>query len=69
MSTKHFWEVECKMTCLGGSEEGTCACTHPKECRGAKEPGYQEARDNAVARMLKYLQTGVDPTKANKVLH
>lgn len=56
MRSKHFWAVECKLTCLGGSEKGTCVCTHPDECYGARDPGFSEARFEAMTRMSRYMR-------------
>ncbi len=48
--------VYCKLTCLGGSEHGTCACDHPHDCLVRFDEGYDEARRAAVARMVRYVR-------------
>ena len=46
--------VYCKLTCMGGSERGMCPCQHPRDCEMKDEPGFTHARNEAIARMMRY---------------
>lgn len=46
----------CKLTCIGGSESGTCPCKHPKECNFQKDPEFDKARTEAKERMWQYFK-------------
>jgi hypothetical protein len=48
--------IYCKLTCLGGSERGMCPCESPADCEMKDQPGFQEARDEAARRVLRYVQ-------------
>lgn len=48
------YAVYCKLTCLGSSEKGMCPCDSPNDCEMKDQPGFQEARDEAARRMLRY---------------
>lgn len=41
----------CKMTCHGGSENGSCACKRPSECELQGDPLFHGERSAAAARM------------------
>jgi hypothetical protein len=49
--------THCKMTCLGGSEKGTCDCKHPDCCELQDHPKFREYRIKARERMARYLMT------------
>jgi hypothetical protein len=55
-STDPKFTEYCKMTCLGGSEKGTCSCKRPEDCELAADPGYAEARQQAKDRMFRFSQ-------------
>ncbi len=55
MKNTRFWIVECKLTCMGGSEKGTCSCRGPLQCKGKKLPGFSHARNEAVKRMGRHM--------------
>jgi hypothetical protein len=44
-----------KMTYLGGSEKGTCDCTHSVQCGFQNDPDYWRYRLEARARMGRFL--------------
>lgn len=46
---------QCRMTCMGGSEKGTCDCASPRECEMQESPHFTEAREKAKASMSRYL--------------
>lgn len=48
--------VHCKMTCLGGSEKGTCTCARGEDCVVQFDEGYEEARAEAMTRMLRHVR-------------
>lgn len=55
MNTAEQFLVNCRMTCLGGSEKGTCECRGPINCTLQKHPKYDEYRMKAVTRMAQHL--------------
>jgi len=55
------YAVYCKLTCLGGSEQGMCPCQSPAECEMQSEPGFEEARQAAAGRMLRWVKTKLPP--------
>lgn len=57
--TSPTFTERCRMTCLGGSERGTCPCTRPIECEMQEDPGYSAARDAAKERMSRYLLNAI----------
>lgn len=46
--------TECRLTCWGGSERGTCECQGPAECRLRNAPGFKPARAEAARRMARH---------------
>jgi len=54
--------VYCKMTCLGGSEKGTCLCTSPKQCHLTTDIEYKHARNEAIARMARHIKNLIKST-------
>lgn len=60
MKLSPAFTARCRMTCLGGSERGTCPCTRPAECEMQRHPLYDEARREAEARMWRYLRNGLE---------
>lgn len=50
-----FFATVCKMTCLGGSEKGTCECKSPAECKAKFDVQYESARREAMERMRRYV--------------
>lgn len=52
--------THCKLTCLGGSENGTCACKSGSECEMRGEPGFAIARAEAAKRMMRVLRGADD---------
>jgi hypothetical protein len=46
----------CRLTCLGGSERGTCPCASPAACEMREVQGFEEARAEAITRMLRMLR-------------
>jgi hypothetical protein len=55
MSNKNKWYRECKMTCLGGSEQGTCQCKGSYQCLYQNDPEYMYYRQEAMARIQRHL--------------
>ncbi len=53
----------CRMTCLGGSDVGECPCKGPAQCELQKHPNYKHARNEAIARMNRWL---LNELKVNK---
>jgi len=51
MNAATKFAVFCKMTCLGGSEKGTCECTHPADCAIRFDDGYEDAIAEACKRI------------------
>lgn len=47
------------MTCLGGSERGTCACICPSDCFAQNDTGFAAARERAKAAMGRYLMNRI----------
>lgn len=60
MKSKSRFLVYCKMTCLGGSEQGECPCRSPATCELQDDPAYEQARAEAKIRMLRYLKNGLN---------
>lgn len=59
--------VECKLTCLGGSEKGTCGCENRFSCKLQNDPGFQLAREAAIQRMGNFLRNvGIPWTDTGK---
>lgn len=58
-NSKLFLE-ECRLTCLGGSEKGTCSCRGPMDCEARNVPGFNKARDDAKRRMGRWLKKRVE---------
>lgn len=50
----------CKLTCLGGSEQGTCSCKCPADCEMRHHPYFEEARAKAQQCMLRILRAGLE---------
>jgi hypothetical protein len=46
----------CKMTCIGGSEAGTCPCKSPVGCELQAHPDYERERERAKDRMMQWLR-------------
>lgn len=46
---------ECRLTCFGGSEKGTCECRSPDTCKLRDHPRFQHFRNEAIARMVRHL--------------
>lgn len=57
--SRSFWAIDCKMTCLGGSEKGHCACQRPIDCVAQHDPYYEAERNKAKYRMLRHLRNSV----------
>lgn len=51
----------CRLTCLGGSERGSCPCTHPDDCELRGHPKFEAERKAATKRMVRV-------TKADEVM-
>ncbi len=66
--TSPAFTERCRMTCLGGSERGTCPCKHPATCEMQDDPGYPAARDAAKARMGRYLMNSIGDGPVARVL-
>ncbi len=49
----------CKMTCVGGSEQGQCPCKHPNACEIQDDLDYAQAREDAKDRMWRHLEETV----------
>lgn len=47
--------VYCRMTCIGGSERGTCVCARPIDCTLQRHPEFPAARHEASVRMARWL--------------
>ncbi len=62
MKTRAFWATVCKVTCLGGSERGTCDCARPNACAARTDPGFARARSEAVARTSRRLRNTISET-------
>lgn len=54
-SLRAKFAAQCRMTCMSGSEKGTCECASPKECEMQTSPYFAEAREKAKATMSRYL--------------
>jgi hypothetical protein len=54
----------CRLTCLGGSEAGTCPCKGPLDCLEKDHPGFPAARDAAVQRMFNFMNQVNSPIVA-----
>jgi hypothetical protein len=50
----------CRMTCLGGSEHGACACEKPEDCEMRFDPSYDKYRQLAEDRMVRYVKSVVE---------
>lgn len=50
MSAK-LWDEACKLTCIGGSEVGTCECSMPSQCALKSNPEFGRRRARARDRM------------------
>jgi hypothetical protein len=46
----HAFLIECRMTCLGGSEMGQCDCSAPADCKMRSHPMYRHYRAEAANR-------------------
>ena len=60
MNSASLFAVECKLTCLGGSEKGTCDCRGPNDCVARNTPGFQLARGKAKKRMGRFLMNELE---------
>jgi hypothetical protein len=56
MSTRAEFLYRCRMTCIGGSENGTCECTNPGECEMRPHHLYAHYRNVACERMARWFQ-------------
>lgn len=54
----------CRLTCLGGSERGTCPCEHPDGCEERGRPGFAAARQEARERMARFFTNSFDESDA-----
>ena len=50
----------CKLTCLGGSEHGTCECESPAGCALQKHPNFPRARAEATERFRRLFFVNAD---------
>lgn len=46
----------CKLTCVGGSEEGTCPCQNPTWCELQDEANFPAARKEAIKEMIRIIK-------------
>lgn len=68
MNTAEQFLVCCRMTCMGGSEKGTCACKRPIDCTLQQHPKYDEYRDMATRRMVQHLKNCIGPELTDAML-
>lgn len=68
MRSRAFWAQECKLTCLGGSERGTCACRCPNDCVAQHDPGFGAARQRAKDAMGRHLMNAIAGSPAHETL-
>ena len=55
MKNATLFLTECKLTCFGGSEKGTCSCRGASWCKAKKYPGFVDARNKAIIRMSQHV--------------
>lgn len=56
------------MTCLGGSEGGTCECQGPLNCKLQNHPKYDEYQNKAARRMIRHLSNAVGAELVTRML-
>lgn len=56
MNKATLYLQHCKMTCLGGSERGTCGCLSPSMCKQREEADYKLWRDKADRRAMRRIR-------------
>ena len=66
--SRAFWAQECKLTCLGGSERGTCACRCPNDCVAQHDPGFGAARQRAKEAMGRHLMNAIAGSSVHEIL-
>lgn len=54
MTTAHAFGQHCRLTCLGGSERGTCDCVCPNECALKVSPDFKMWRQRAIERLVRH---------------
>jgi hypothetical protein len=59
MNSKVLYAQHCKLTCLGGSEMGTCECECPNDCKARHRGDFDAADREAAARMRRHLKAGL----------
>lgn len=59
MNEAELFGQHCRMTCLGGSEAGTCSCAGPQQCALKGHPKYSFWREKAVTRLARFLVQGL----------
>lgn len=45
----------CRLTCVGGSERGTCPCSGPTDCQMKTDPAFEAWRKNPRQQRLRCL--------------
>lgn len=63
--TEMTWLTHCKLTSVGGSECGECACTKPDHCQMKEHPDFQLQRKKSRQRMFEYLTRDIDKKHAD----
>ena len=60
--------MDCRMTSVGGYEQGTCDCKNPDQCKMKSNPYYPAAREEALDRMEHMMKLNGDNSVINEVI-
>jgi hypothetical protein len=69
VNTAKLFLTHCRLTCLGGSEKGTCECRGPVDCKLQNHPKYDAYRMKSLTRMAQHLKNAVVVRLFTTMLH